>query len=419
MHSQVKLFIIFLLTYGGMAAGRLPWLQIDRTGIALVGLIAILGSEALTLDEIGSRVDMATLVLLFALMIITAQFIASGFCDRMYSRLAAVGGSPKRLLALTVATTGGLATFLANDTLVFATTPILIDALRARSLNPRPYILAMIAAANAGSAATIIGSPQTIIIGQWGGLRLPTYLMACGIPALVALYLVYAVISWVWRNRLEQPIDGFKETPPPPVVLRPHDLRQTRKGVVALLGLLTLFSTGLPKDVYALPLAAFLLLNRRYTSRALIGGVDWPLLLLVTCLFAVTGGLGWTTLPAKVTETLGSLALAPDNLMVLAPLSLIMSCTIGNVPFTILLLQLYPDAETGTLYGLALFSSLAGNFLAISSLSNLIIVERARDHGVKLVFSEFIQVGIPITILSMAFAVFWLWITGFMPLMSV
>ncbi len=112
--TALKIYFVFLLTYAGMAAGRLPWLRVDRTGIALLGLIALLGSQALTLDEIGARIDMPTLMLLFALMIISAQFVTSGFCDAVFSRLGTTPGSPLRILGLTVAISGGLAAFLAT-----------------------------------------------------------------------------------------------------------------------------------------------------------------------------------------------------------------------------------------------------------------------------------------------------------------
>jgi Na+/H+ antiporter NhaD/arsenite permease-like protein len=413
--TAVKIYLIFLLTYAGMAAGRLPWLRVDRTGIALLGLIALLGTEALTLDEVGSRIDMPTLVLLFALMIISAQFVTAGFCDAAFARLGTAPGSPLRILGLTVALSGGLAAFLANDILVVVATPLLIDAVRQRGLDPRPYVIAFIAASNAGSAATIIGAPQTIVIGQLGALRLPTYLAACGVPAVVSLGIVFAVIAVLWRGRLALRPDGFQIAALPPMPLRPHDRNQTNKGIVALGALLALFCTGLQKDVFALPIAALLLINRKFTSRTLIAAVDWPVLLLVACLFGVTGALGSTALPALVINSLQDVHLLPDSLIVLAPLTLLMSCTIGNMPFTILLLQMWQDMPQGALYGLALLSSLAGNLLLIGSLSNLLIVERASERGVTLHFWEFARAGIPITLLTMTFAVIWLYGTGFMP----
>jgi Na+/H+ antiporter NhaD/arsenite permease-like protein len=413
--TALKIYVVFLLTYAGVAAGRLPWLQVDRTGIALLGLIALLGSEALTLDELGARIDMPTLMLLFALMIISAQFVTSGFCDAVFQRLGTIEGSPLRILGLTVAVSGGLAAFLANDILVFAATPILIDALRRRNLDPRPYMIAFITASNAGSAATIIGAPQTIVIGQLGLLRLPTYLAACGIPAIVALGIVFGVVALLWRDKLVLASDGFQSPPPPPVPARPHERAQTNKGIAALVVLLALFCTGLPKDVFSLPIAALLLTNRKFASRTLIAAVDWPMLLLVACLFGVTGALGNTLAASWLIDGLQDWHLLPDSLVVLAPLTLVMSCTIGNIPFVILLLQLWQDMPPGALHGLALFSSLSGNLLLIGSLSNLVIAERARERGVELRFWEFARAGIPITLASLGFAVLWLWLTGFMP----
>jgi Na+/H+ antiporter NhaD/arsenite permease-like protein len=417
--TAIKIYLVFLLTYAGMAAGRLPWLRVDRTGIALLGLIALLGSQALTLDEIGARIDMPTLMLLFALMLISAQFVTSGFCDAVFARLGTAAGSPLRILGLTVAVSGGLAAFLANDILVFVATPILIDAVRQRGLDPRPYLIAFIAASNAGSAATIIGAPQTILIGQLGGLRLPTYLAACGIPAIVALVIVFAVVGFIWRGKLALSAEGFQSPPPARQPARRHDRNQTNKGLVALAALLVLFCTGLAKDVFSLPIAALLLINRKFTSRTMIAAVDWPMLLLVACLFGVTGALSNTLGASALIDWLQDIHLLPDSLIVLAPLTLVMSCTIGNMPFVILLLQLWQDMPAGALHGLALFSSLSGNLLLIGSLSNLIIVERASESGVILRFWEFARAGIPITLASMGFAVLWLYMTGFMPFLPV
>ena len=77
MHAVI-IVLVFIFTYLGMAAGRLPWLQVDRTGIALLGVIALLATETATLDDLGANIDTSTLVLLFALMIISAQFVGSG-----------------------------------------------------------------------------------------------------------------------------------------------------------------------------------------------------------------------------------------------------------------------------------------------------------------------------------------------------
>ena len=70
--------VVFILVYLGMALGRIPGLAVDRTGVALLGLIVLLASGDLPLAEAGRAIDMPTIALLFALMIVSAQFENSG-----------------------------------------------------------------------------------------------------------------------------------------------------------------------------------------------------------------------------------------------------------------------------------------------------------------------------------------------------
>src|SRR3546814_3379774 len=72
------------------------------------------------------------------------------------------------LLALVVAVTGALSSLLANDIVVFAMTPILCRGLARSGRDPRPYLLGHAGAANVGSAATLVGNPQNILIGEHG-----------------------------------------------------------------------------------------------------------------------------------------------------------------------------------------------------------------------------------------------------------
>ncbi|HEV2549142.1 MAG TPA: SLC13 family permease [Stellaceae bacterium] len=414
MHAFV-IIAVFVLTYLGMAAGRLPWLQVDRTGIALLGVIALLATEAVTLDQLGATIDTSTLVLLFALMIISAQFVHSGFYDFCAEWITSRRGGPAWLLATTVGVCGGLAALLANDILVFAMAPLLVTGARSRGLDPRPFLIALASATNIGSAATLIGNPQNILIGQVGNLSFHTFLLACGVPALVGLIAVFIVTWFLWHDRIEGTVLAVTRDGPE-VAMHPHDRNQTIKGAAALAALLVLFTTPLPRETGGLAIAALLLATRKFTSRSMIAAVDWPLLLLFVCLFGITGALADTGLPWTVISGLQELGLLPDNLAVLTPLTLLMSNTIGNVPSVILLLQVWPNPAQGALYGLALLSSLAGNLLLVGSLTNLIVVERAAAFGVRVTFADYARAGVPITLISMGFAVFWLAWTGWLPL---
>ncbi len=323
--------------------------------------------------------------------------------------MAAARGSADRLLLLTVLVAGLLSAVLANDIVVFAMTPVVAEGVRARGLDPRPYLLGLAGGANAGSAMTIIGNPQNILIGQVGGLDFWRFLLACGVPGALALAAVFVSVRLLWRPSLSARVAGPPRGPPPAL-----DLWQTAKGVVAVAALLALFTTPLPRELGALVIAAFLLLSRRQASRTMIAAVDWHLLLLFACLFVVTEAFAATGLAAEGVRQLATLGLLPDRLTLLAPLTLAASNTVGNVPASMLILSVWPGPPPGALYGLAVLSTLAGNFLLTGSLANIIVAERARAAGVRLTFADFARAGMPMTLASMAAAMAWLWAGGWM-----
>src|SRR5258705_7582606 len=91
--------LVFMFVYLGMILGGLPFLQLDRTGIALLGAIALIGIEAVSPQEAAESIHLPTLILLFSFMVISAQMRLGGFYDWVTLRLAALPLSPPLLLA--------------------------------------------------------------------------------------------------------------------------------------------------------------------------------------------------------------------------------------------------------------------------------------------------------------------------------
>jgi Na+/H+ antiporter NhaD/arsenite permease-like protein len=116
---------VFALVYLGMALGSVPGLAIDRTGVALLGLIVLLASGDISLDEAGRAVDMPTMALLFALMIMSAQFEMSGFYGLVANGVTHAARNPRLLLLAVVLVTGALSAVMSNDVVVFALTPLI------------------------------------------------------------------------------------------------------------------------------------------------------------------------------------------------------------------------------------------------------------------------------------------------------
>ena len=408
-------FLIFAATYVGMALGRFPGLRVDRTGIAVIGAIAVFFTGVTPPEALAGAIDFPTLIVLFGLMILSAQFAASGFYDWCSLRIAATARSPAALLAITVAVAGGLSAVLANDVVVFAMTPLLCVGLKRRNLDPRPFLIGLAAAANAGSAATAIGNPQNILIAQVGALDFWRFLAICAGPAAIGLLGTFAVGRRVWRGSLNDraiPAGGTTE-PPPTVAL---DRSHLAKAVVATLVLLALFATPLPQATGVLVIAGALLVSRRVASREMLGMVAWHLLVLFAGLFVVTDAVAQTGALEEIVREFAGRGWVPASLAVIAPAALIGSNSIGNVPAVILILSVWPQLPQGTLYALAVLSTLAGNLFLLGSLANLIVVERARSVGVVLSFRDHARCGVPITLISSAAAILWLWAAGVLPL---
>jgi hypothetical protein len=73
------IFVVFCIVYLGMILGGLPFLQLDRTGIALLGAIALIGVEAVSPEEAAKSIHLPTLLLLFSFMVVSAQMRLGGF----------------------------------------------------------------------------------------------------------------------------------------------------------------------------------------------------------------------------------------------------------------------------------------------------------------------------------------------------
>jgi Na+/H+ antiporter NhaD/arsenite permease-like protein len=390
---------VFVAVYVGMALGRWPGLAVDRTGVAMIGAIILLVTGAVDGAAAFASVDFPTLAILFTLMVLSGQFAVSGLFARIAAGLASGGRSPRALLALVIAAGGGLSALLTNDVVVWAMTPLLIGGLCRRGLDARPYVIALACAANAGSAATLIGNPQNLLIGESGGLAFWPFVLACLPPALLALAIVHVVVS---RSAMFPAGDGGTVPPEPaPVAL---DRPALAKAIAATLAVLAIFTLTEDRGLWSLGVAAALLLSRSRGTRQLLGEVDWPLLLLFAGLFVVTGALGDSALMRDWTGALRD----PHSLDAIAAVSLAGSNTIGNVPLVMLLLSIVPGWTTETLHALSLFSTLCGNFLIVGSVANIIAVERARALGIAIGFRDYARIGVPVTLASLAVAYGWM-----------
>ncbi|MGE4578154.1 MAG: SLC13 family permease [Desulfuromonadales bacterium] len=396
------ILLVFLFVYLGMILGRLPGFALDRTGIALLGALLLLVTDQLTLTEAWLAVDVPTIALLFGLMIVSAQFRLGGFYSRLTLGLAAADRSPERLLALMIAASGLLSALLANDIVCLAMAPMLVEGCLRRQLNPRPFLLALACAANVGSAATLIGNPQNMLIGQSLELSFAGYLLDGGLPALLGLGLTWWIIARVYRGR------WHCELPPLKVEAPVYDPWQTRKGFLVLILLVAAFLVApWPRELLALAAAGFLLSSRHLASRRILALVDWQLLVLFIGLFIVNQALADAGLLAQGMQALAATGVDLHQPGWLFTVTVLLANLVSNVPATLLLLP----AATHPLAGpvLALASTLAGNLLIVGSIANIIVVDQAARLGITIDWREHARIGIPVTLTTLTVTALWLW----------
>ena len=397
------ILIIFLIVYLGMILGGLPFLQLDRTGVALLGAIALIGIDALSLDEAVAAIDLPTMILLFSFMVISAQMRLGGFYDWITHRLAGLPLSPAGLLAVLVASTAALSAVFSNDIVCLAIAPVLIEACRRRQLAPLPFLLTLAVAANIGSAATLIGNPQNMLIGQT--LRLPfgayflKALLPVGVGLLISWALIVRQVGGRWKetgamaNGAVAPEQGTAEVP--------FDAWQTIKGLVIAGVLLVAFlAAPWPREHMALIGAGVLLMSRRLHSRKMLGLVDWELLVLFMSLFVVNHALQRTGLPADAMAYLAGAGVRLDQPGSLFLATFLLSNLVSNVPAVMLLLPAVQHEVGGVL--LALVSTLSGNLLIVGSIANIIVVDAAARQGIVIDWRSHARVGVPVTVATLA-----------------
>ena len=404
--------VLFTLTYCGIAFGRLPGLAIDRTGIALLGAIAMVVFGVMSTAEAFHSIDIPTILLLYSLMVISAQLRLGGFYAWSAGRIIPLLSRPRLFLAASMLLSALLSALLANDIVCLAFTPVLIHGLVAARLNPVPFLLGLAMASNIGSAATIIGNPQNMLIGQTARLDFDLFFLWCLPPSLVSLLVGYLLIILFYRHQFgagpESATAHLDRRAAWPVFNR----QQTIKGLLAITALIVLFFTAIPREISAIGLAGLLLCSRRNDTRRILGLVDWHLITLFCALFIVVQGISVGDLPGQLLAGLRDWGLHLDEPLTLTGISAVTSNLFSNVPAVMLLIQFLDPADHHLWYALAVSSTFAGNFILLGSIANLIVVEQAAAEGVIDSFREHARVGIPVTLCSLAILAGWIVLRG-------
>lgn len=401
------LLLVFALTWLGISARRVELLPIGRPAIALVGAVALVvigafaGRYGLGVDDALRAIEPQTLALLFGMMVVAAGLAEAGFFTLATELLSRAVRRPATLLWIVTLGAGLLSALLVNDAVCLLATPLVIALVRRRGHPVRPYLFALAMGSNAGSALTLSGNPQNMLVAKLSGLAYRDYLAAAALPAFGALVVTAALLHLVFRRDLT----AAEETAPPAPVA--PDLLLLRSALLALGAIVVANLLGASLALSALAGAAWVLLFSRRRAESLLAQVDWSVLLFFSGLFVVVAALQRTELPAHWLATLapppGATPAGP-GLGTLVAVLLLGSQVVSNVPLILLLEPWIRSlAEPSFAWTVtAMVSTLAGNLTLLGSVANIIVIERAKE---RLGFFEYLRVGVLVTTASTAVAV--------------
>lgn len=410
---------IFVLVYVAMGVGHLPGFRLDRTGAAAVGAMVLIASGQISPGAAWAAIDYRVMGLLFGLMTVSAAFMVAGFYDWVALKVGSLNVGPKGLLAILIVVSGIMAALLNKDVVAVAMTPIFCSICMERRLNPLPFLLGFCFAANFASAATILGSPQNMIVAETLQLSFVGFMEAAAPPALLGLPLIWVVIVLCYRGRWTLPDEGQASSNGAAAMVAEapvaFNLGETVKtSIVALAVVAAFIFSDWPHMLIALMGASVLLISRRFASSNLLHHVNGDLLLLLFGLFVVNAALTATGLPQHVLSGLRSIGLdlhdPPSMLLIMAVLSNI----VGNNPAVMLVAPFIGGTQQPEALGaaIALGTGFSSSAVIFGSLVGIIVAEECRKRGISLSFTEFARAGVPTSIICLLMATAWIYHLG-------
>ncbi|MDU4959069.1 MAG: SLC13 family permease [Sporomusaceae bacterium] len=381
--------------------GKSPFFRVDRAGAAIIGAVAMIGTGVLPAEKAAMAVDYKTIIILFSMMILVANLKLAGFFELVGNNLLRVVSTKNNLLLAVILVSGVLSAFTINDIVCLLFTPIVLLLCRKLDCNPVPHLLGIAMASNIGSAATLLGNPQNILVGSLSGLSFLAYFITAAPVAIVGLFCTFSVIAFYYRKEL---YGGWGKRQQIPVNAHSYLII---KSLLLLAFILVMYLSGYDLALVASLGAAVALMTRRVKPNKVYASVDFNLLVIFIGLFIIVAGVEESGLVSYIFEQFSFSQI--NNIGIFAIITVALSNLVSNVPAVLLIRFLIPDAGAEVWWkALALFSTLAGNLTIAGSIANLIVVEIAKRDHVYVSARDYFRIGFPLTLLVSFIGYLWL-----------
>ncbi|MGB8451592.1 MAG: ArsB/NhaD family transporter [Anaerocolumna sp.] len=395
--------------------------KVNRTVAALAGACVVIIVHIFSGEKALEYIDFNTIGVLIGMMIIVGIVKNTGIFEYLAVFAAKKAkGDPWKIIVSLCIITAVTSALLDNVTTVLLIVPMTFVITQTLELEPIPFLIPIILAANIGGTATLIGDPPNIMIGSAAGIDFMDFVVNL-LPVIIVIFIVtFAVLKLNYRNKLQVSDDKKMQIVEldEKVCIKNSTLLKKCIFVLCLvmLGLFFHSNLGYSSAAIALTGATLLLLISGESIDEAMMSVEWPTIFFFAGLFILVGSLEEVGLIDKLAKVV--ISITDNNLLFTGILiiwfSAILSAFLDNIPFVATLIPLIQAMGASGLnitplwWAVSLGACLGGNGSLIGASANVVVAGLAGKYGYKLSFGEYLKTGFPLMILSIVLSTIYL-----------
>lgn len=393
------------------------------TFVIVIGILTGLFTASTSFEFAISSIDFNTIGLLLGMMIIVAILGETGVFEYLGVRMSkASKGNMWRLMVMFCVFTATISMFIDNVTTVLLIVPITISVFKTLKISPIPFILAQVLASNVGGTATLIGDPPNILIGSAANIDFSSFIINMGPTVGISLFASLFILKFQFRKYLEQKPHNIEDLLSQDEKVLIKDRSVLKKSLAVLLGVIFLFvihgTINIEPSIIALSGAGILMIVAKSRPEHVLRQVDWSTLIFFAGLFIIISG----AVKAGTIDLLSTIILQISGgnpwllFFMIIWISAIASAFMDNIPFAAtmipLIFAIYNTESVAAVFGslainplwwaLSLGVGFGGNGTLIGSSAGIVATGLAEINGHRITFNQFLRVGFPFMIATVA-----------------
>lgn len=418
--------------------GLIAFEKLHKTTAALLGVALVLGTSfvggALNPDlfifdfeRALEYVDFDVIFLVMGMMIVIGVVEETGIFQWLaYQAYRLSRGRVWLLVTILMVITSIASALLDNVTTMLLMAPISIQIALTLGISPLSLLIPEVLASNVGGISTLIGTPTNILIGSYARLGFNDFVVNLTPGVLMAQVTLTLYVLLYYRKQYRAA--GHRLSPAMRERLREsgritQPMELLKAGLIFCV-MLVLFIIGdsihLVPAVTAIIGAVAMLLWVTPDVERMLRVVDWTTLIFFIALFIAVGALQEVGLVSLVAAAIGQLV--GGNLtvaiLVLVGSAALLSGVIDNIPFAATMLPVVgylsstvPGASNNALwFALSVGAAMGGNSTLIGASANLVTAGISERAGFRITYADFVKVGLPATLITVATGLLWLFI---------